>query len=91
MVVIVIIYSSEEYSHGKQSRIFGLLIAVSSILNVMGLVHHLWINNEEIRKYITYDMNCLITVMEKILTYLIGYFSMVYLMAIFRIEPKKLW
>ncbi|MBO4458169.1 MAG: EAL domain-containing protein [Butyrivibrio sp.] len=91
MAVIVVIYSSEEYYHGKQSRIFGVLIAVGTLLNVMGLIHHLWINNEEVKNYITYDMNCLIVIVEKILTYLVGFFSIVYLMAIFRITPNKLW
>ena len=45
MAVIIIIYSSEEFSYGKQSRIFGVLIIVGTILNVMGLIHILWVNN----------------------------------------------
>ena len=80
MVVIIVIHSVGEFSYGKQSRNFGGLIIVATLLNVMGLIHILWIDDKEFREIFSYDMNCLVVVAEKVLSYLIAFFSMIYLM-----------
>ena len=91
MAVIIIIYSSEEFSYGKQSRIFGGLIIVGTILNVMGLIHILWVNNRWMKDCLTYEMNCFVVMVEKVMSYLVAFFSILYLMAIFGMQLNKLW
>ena len=91
MLVIIVIHSVGEFSYGKQSRNFGGLIIVATLLNVMGLIHVLWIDDKEFREILSYDMNCLVVVAEKILSYLIAFFSMIYLMTLFGIQLNKLW
>ena len=91
MLVIIVIHSVGEFSYGKQSRNFGGLIIVATLLNVMGLIHILWIDDKEFREIFSYDMNCLVVVAEKVLSYLIAFFSMIYLMTLFGIQLNKLW
>ena len=91
MVVIIIIHSSEEFSYGKQSRIFGELVIVGTILNVMGLIHILWVNNRWMKDSLSYEINCFVVMVEKMMSYLIAFFSLLYLLAIFGIQLNKLW
>ena len=91
MAVIIVIHLVGEFSYGKQSRIFGGLIIVATLLNVMGLIHVLWIDDKALRELLSYDMNCLVVIVEKVMSYLMGYFSIIYLMAIFGIQQNKFW
>jgi len=91
MAVIIIIHCSGEFFYRKQSRIFGELIFVATVLNLMGLLHILWIDNEDIRSYISYDMNCLIVIVEKVMSYFMAFFSILYVMSIFGIQMNRTW
>ena len=91
MAVIIIIHSSEEFSYGRQSRIFGELIVVATLLNIMGFLHVLWLDDKVFRGYIDYDLNCLIVITEKVMSYFMALFSSLYLMVIFGIQLNKPW
>lgn len=91
MAVIIVIHLVGEFSYGKQSRIFGGLIIVATLMNVMGLIHVLWIDDKALRELLSYDMNCLVVIFEKVMSYLMGFFSIIYLMAIFGIQQNKFW
>ena len=73
--ILNISHSSEEFSYGKQSRIFGELVIVGTILNVMGLIHILWVNNRWMKDSLSYEINCFVVMVEKMMSYLVAFFS----------------
>ena len=89
LVVILIIYLAEDYYYGKQSAIFGVLIFNGIVMNVMGLLHNLWSFGEG-SALVSYDTNCAAQIIERICIYIMAYYSMAYVLAIFHIEPPNL-
>ncbi len=91
LMVTLIIHMSEEYYYGKQSTIFGALIINGFIMNSMGLIHNIWLESEVFRNIISFDANSLVMVLERVCIYMMSYFSMLYLMALFHIEPDSIY
>lgn len=87
ILVTLFIHLSEDKYYSKQGHIFGALIIDALLLNIMGLFHALYLYNEFMHALIGYDNNCYIVLAEKMLTYLIPYLSITYLMSIFQLEP----
>ncbi|MCR4757654.1 MAG: EAL domain-containing protein [Butyrivibrio sp.] len=90
LVVILIIYLSEDYYYGKQSAIFGVLIFNGIVMNVMGLIHNLWSFGEG-GSFVSYDTNCAAQIIERFCIYIMAYYSMAYVLAIFHIDPPNLF
>ncbi len=88
LVVLIIHYSEETYS-SKQRHIFGALVLDALMINAAGLLHNIWIQ-QGLRSVISYDANRYVVIAEKAFTYMLPYFSIIYVMAIFHIEPDTL-
>ncbi|MCR5671861.1 MAG: EAL domain-containing protein [Butyrivibrio sp.] len=91
LIVTLVIHLAEDSLYNRQKQLFGALIVDALILNCMGLVHNLWRYSDFVRGFISYPENCAIVIIEKICAYLIAYFSMVYVMSIFRLEADTLF
>ena len=89
LVVIIVFFIdvSEEAHNNRQKQIFGMIILDALILNVTGLLHNVWVYTDGMNGLVSMDMNVVFVITEKICAYLISYFSMLYVMAIFRIYP----
>ena len=86
IVVVLAIHLSEESQNNRQRQIFGMLIYDALILNLAGLVHNIWLYSDSFRQILSVLGNDYMVLIEKICSYLLAYFSMIYVMTIFRIE-----
>ncbi len=91
LMVTFLIHLSEEYYYGKQSTIFGALVFNGIVMNSLGMLHNIWLESPEFRTIVSYDANSLIMVLERVCIYMMSYFSMLYLMALFHIEPVNIY
>ena len=89
VLIVFFIDVSEEAHNNRQKQIFGMIILDALILNVAGLLHNVWIYTDGMNGFIAMDMNVVFVIAEKMCSYLIAYFSMLYVMAIFRIYPDN--
>lgn len=87
--VTFIIHISEENYYNKQRSVFGGIIGVAFMINIMGLLHNIFLSVGPVERFIGYDGNKYIVIAEKIFTYILPYFSIKYVMSIFKIEPGK--
>ena len=87
--VTFIIHISEENFYSKQRAVFGGIIAVAFMINLMGLLHNIYLFSDPVDKLIGYEVNRYVVIVEKIFTYILPYVSTVYVMSIFQIEPQK--
>ncbi|MBQ7614871.1 MAG: EAL domain-containing protein [Butyrivibrio sp.] len=91
ILVTYVIDRSEVAQNNRQKQIFGMIIFDALILNTAGLLHNVWLYSDAFRSVVSPEMNALFVITEKICSYLIAYFSMLYVMAIFRIEPNTIF
>ena len=87
--VTFIIHTSEENYYSKQRNIFGGIICVAFMINVMGLIHYIYLSIDPVEKMLGFEVNRYIVIIEKIFTYILPYVSTKYVMSIFQIEPAK--
>ena len=87
--VTFIIHTSEENYYSKQRTVFGGIIGVAFMINIMGLIHYIFLSINPVEKLIGFEINRYIVIVEKIFTYILPYFSTKYVMSIFQIEPTK--
>ena len=87
--VTFIIHISEENYYSKQRSIFGGIIAVAFMINLMGLLHNIYLFSDPVEKLIGYEVNRYVVIMEKIFTYILPFVSTRYVMSIFQIESQK--
>lgn len=90
IAVTFVIDRSEEAHNNKQKQLFGMLIFDAAILCTAGLLHNIWVYDTHFQSFIDPDMNKTFVILEKICAYMIAYLSMLYVMAIFRIETNTL-
>ena len=88
LFVTFLIHLSEEQYYGKQSDIFGGLIFNAVLMNVLELVHNVWIQVDPASRVIGYDAVCVLVMLEKACIYTTPILSMRYVMALFRIHPS---
>ncbi len=86
LAVTLVINTTEELYDSKQKRLFGMLILDALVLNLAGLFHNLWLHSEIIHNAVSIDMNNAVVIIEKIAAYTLAYLSMLYIMAIFRVD-----
>ena len=91
ILVTVAIHLTEERFNSKQRAFFGAIVADALIINIMGLLHNIWLSNDAFGTFVSYDTNKIIVICEKFATYFLPYFSIKYVMAIFNVESDKLW
>ncbi len=91
VLVAFIINASEETYDNRQKQIFSFIIADALVLNCAGLFHNLWLYIDFINSGVSIEINNAIIIMEKLAAYTMAYLSMLYLMAIYRIEMESLW
>ena len=84
--VILSIHLTEKSLVSRQKQVFGAVIIDAFILNLFGLLHNLWVYSDGFRRIVSYDMNTNFVVIEKVCCYLLSYFSMIYVMSIFRVD-----
>ncbi len=88
ILVTLTIHVSEESHYSRQKQIFGALIIDALVLNIFGLLHSLWVFSEPFRAVVPYDMNTNFVLVEKVCSYLLSYYSMIYVMSIFRANAE---
>ena len=88
--VILTIHLSEKSHYSRQKQIFGAVIIDAFILNAFGLLHNLWVYSDGFRQIVSFEMNTNFVVIEKVCSYLLSYFSMVYIMSIFRVDADNI-
>ncbi len=84
--VILIINLIEGERDNRQKQIFGVLIFDALIVNLAGLFHSLWLYADQFRALVPMETNNLVVLVQKIATYVLAYFSLLYFMSIFRVE-----
>ncbi len=89
ILVTFFIHMSEENYYNKQRYIFGGVILVGFMINLMGLIHNLYLYDDSFKKIIGYDGNVYITILERAFIYVMPYVSTKYVMSIFQIEPDN--
>ncbi|MCR5558367.1 MAG: EAL domain-containing protein [Butyrivibrio sp.] len=87
--VTFIIHISEENYYSKQRSVFGGIIAVAFMINLMGLLHNIYVFSEPVDKLIGYEVNRYVVIMEKIFTYIMPFVSTRYVMSIFQIDSQR--
>jgi EAL domain-containing protein (putative c-di-GMP-specific phosphodiesterase class I) len=87
--VTFIIHTSEENYYSKQRNIFGGIICVAFMINVMGLIHYVYLSIDPAEKMLGFEVNRYVVIIEKVFTYILPYVSTRYVMSIFQIEPAK--
>ena len=90
LLVTLLIHLSEEKHFRKQGHIFGALVFDALLLTIMGLLHSIYISSPEFKELIGSEVNSYIAIAEKILTHMLPYLSISYVMSIFQIEPDTL-
>ncbi len=91
ILVTIAIHLTEERFNSKQRYYFGAIIFDAFLINVMGLIHSLWMYSDFMRYFISYDANKVIVICEKLFIYLLPFFSIRYVMAIFNIDIDVPW
>ena len=89
--IIFIVNATESGFVGRQKSIFTMLIIDAMVLNTAGLLHNLWISDQLFRSFVSEDMNNFFIIIEKMCSYFMGYLSMIYVIAIFRLELDATW
>ena len=90
ILVTLVIDRSEEANNNKQKQIFGMLIFDALILNIAGIIHNIWVYSDFLHGFFDPEMNVVVVIAEKICAYTVAYLSMLYIMAIFRLEADTL-
>lgn len=88
IVVALVVHISEDSQYNRQKNIFGAILLDALVLNCMGLLHNVWKYSDFAKGFISYQMNNNIVIVEKICAYALAYFSMLYVMSVFRVEAK---
>ena len=88
--VTLAIHMSEEVHYSRQKHIFGAIIADALIINVLGIFHQLYLTNDFWNSALTYEGNKYILIAEKVFVYLLPYFSIRYVMAIFQLDSDTI-
>ncbi|MBO6241856.1 MAG: EAL domain-containing protein [Butyrivibrio sp.] len=91
LFVTVFVHATEEHYYSRQNDIFGGLVFNAILMNVLGLVHKVWIQSDFVRNSISYQAVCVLGMLEKACIYVMPLLSMLYCMAIFHIEPSTIW
>ena len=86
--ITLAIHLSEESHYSRQRQIFGAVVVDALILNIFGLLHNLWVHSDGFRSLVSYEMNTNFVVVEKVCTDLLSYFSMIYVMSVFRVTAE---
>ncbi len=89
VMIVFAINVCEEARNNKQKQVFGMIVVDALILNVAGLLHNVWIYTDGMNGLISMDMNVVFILAEKICSYLVAYFSMLYVMSVFRVVPDN--
>ena len=90
VAVTLVIDRSEEAHNNRQKQIFGMIIFDAAILCTAGFLHNIWVFDSNFHELVDPEMNIVFVLVEKICAYMIAYLSMLYVMAIFRIETNTL-
>ena len=91
LFVTVFVHVSEEHYYSRQSDIFGGLLFNAILMNVLGLIHKVWIQSDIVRHSVNYETVCVFGMLEKACIYVMPLLSILYCMAIFHIEPQTIY
>lgn len=86
IAVTMMIHLSEEVHYSRQRHIYGAIIIDAFFINLMGILHEIYMTSDVSRMYMAPESNKYIVIAEKIFIYLLPYFSVKYVLAIFQIE-----
>jgi EAL domain-containing protein (putative c-di-GMP-specific phosphodiesterase class I) len=89
--VILVIHLGEDVHYSKQRRIFGAIVVDALLINLSGLLHQLYLAHSGIGQIMSPGGNKFVVIMGKIFVFLLPYFTIKYVMAIFHIEGNGLW
>ena len=90
LLVTLLINVSEEHYYGLQSDIFGGLIFNAFIMNILALVQKVWEQSEFVGNVVSYEAICVFAMLERACIYVTPLLSMLYVMALFHIEPNNI-
>ncbi len=85
IAVVLTINVVEDIYSNRQTQIFRVIIFDALIVNLSGLFHSLW-RYTDFRNLVSMDTNNSVVLLQKIFTYVLAYLSLLYVMAIFRVE-----
>lgn len=90
IIVVLTINVVEDIYSNRQTQIFRVIIFDALVVNLSGLCHSLW-RYTPVRNLVSMDTNNSIVLLQKIFTYVLAYLSLLYVMAIFRVEADTLF
>ena len=89
IVVTFFIHMSEDNYYNKQRYIFGGVILVGFMINLMGLIHNFSLESDFFKRFLGYEGNTYVVILERAFIYVMPYVSTKYVMSIFQIEPDN--
>lgn len=90
LLVTMVIHLSEERHFDIQGHLFSALVVDAIILAVMCLLHNLYQYNPVFHGFIGEELNAYVALAEKLMTHMLPYFSIAYIMSVFQIERDTL-
>ena len=89
IVVTFFIHMSEDNYYNKQRYIFGGVILVGFMINLMALIHNFYLESDSFKRFLGYEGNTYVVILERAFIYVMPYVSTKYVMSIFQIEPDN--
>ena len=86
LLITVFVHLFGEHYYSRQNDIFGGLLFNAFCMNLLGLIHKVWIQSEFFKMFLSYQAACVLVILEKMCIYIMPLLSVLYGMAIFRIE-----
>jgi EAL domain-containing protein (putative c-di-GMP-specific phosphodiesterase class I) len=86
LLITVLVHLFGEHYYSRQNDIFGGLLFNAFCMNLLGLIHKVWIQSDFLKMSLSYQAACVLVLLEKVCIYIMPLLSVLYGMAIFRIE-----
>ena len=86
LLITVLVHLFGEHYYSRQNDIFGGLLFNAFCMNLLGLIHKVWIQSDFLKMSLSYQAACVLVMLEKACIYMIPLLSVLYGMTIFRIE-----
>ncbi len=86
LLITVLVHLFGEHYYSRQNDIFGGLLFNAFCMNLLGLIHKVWIQSDFLKMSLSYQAACVLVMLEKVCIYIMPLLSVLYGMAIFRIE-----
>ncbi|SFP58583.1 EAL domain, c-di-GMP-specific phosphodiesterase class I (or its enzymatically inactive variant) [Butyrivibrio proteoclasticus] len=86
LFITVFVHVFGEHYYSRQNDIFGGLLFNAFCMSLLGLIHKVWIQSDFAKMSLGYQTVCVLVMLEKLCIYTMPFLSVLYGLAIFRIE-----